>query len=1296
MPMKKIFIVLFFIFAHSYGQLSRNLSLNWVAKSSYIMGDGSYSIPQFQSETFYFDLNLKKIEYQSVFPVDQLVSETDFEISNLVYESIDVSELGDLNVNAISNRLDFKVNSTMAREQALIFLTFNPIIKDGQGFKKVKSLNFTYKFKQQNEIVSRNLVASSIQNSVLSSGNWFRFYVEKSGVYLITKSFLSELGVDVNTDPRTIKIYGNGGRMLPLRNDVFYPNDLEENAIHFVGEQDGVFNDADYILFYAEGVDNWNDESLTHINLFSDRSYYYVTYGGGNGKRMLDYQEPMSASVLNLNTYDGYEFHEVDLYNPGKIGRRWFGEAFDVDSDQTFNFSLSNYIVGSNVTLSSNFSSVSFGNTSFKIKVNGSDLVTLPMGSLSAGAIDVLGYENVSEKTFTSSTSNIAIDILFNNGGVPSSKGYLDYLILKYQADLKGYGKQFRFSNALVENNVGVGQFTMSNASSIKMVWDITDIYNVKKIDNTQSTLTFKLNLGIRRKFVAIDFSDLYIPSKEAVTRISNQNLKGTVFLNNQGIFQDVDYLIITPSFLTGQAESLANFHRNYSGLNTKVITTESIYLEFGGGKQDVAAIRNFVKYVYNNASVPSKRVKYLNLFGDASYDYKNRVRNNTNIVPIFHAFNPSSSLATNNTTNFSLFSSVMSDDFFVLLDDNEGDMQNSNDGLDLAVGRMLVSTVEQAAEMVNKVYEYHDEKSYGRWRNNLVYYADDPDVFKTGDWELQKDLNQLADQVTTQYPFFNTKKIWTDAYVQEVNAGGPRYPMAKKDFIESIGLGALVLNYYGHGNEESFAVERIFEKSDAQALTNRYKYPLFITITCEFTRFDDPNRPTGGEYMYWNKSGGAISLLATTRQISQSVGIQMNEYIYAHLFATENNQHLAISEVLRRAKISTSSSNRRVVFYIGDPALKLAIPKPKVILTKLNDEPIATTSLTLQALSLVKLSGEVVDQTNNLMTTYNGDLAVQVYDKNILRTTLDNDNVEVILGSAYSKLNFTTLGEVIFRGNATVVNGKFEFSFVVPQDIQIPVGNGRVSFYSKRNQPLLEDQAGYNSQIKVGGVNLAAPSDTTPPKVRLYMNDTNFVSGGITNNSPIFLAFLEDEHGINTASGIGHDIVAILDGNENNPYILNDYFETENNNYKKGKVTYPFRNLSPGLHTIFFKAWDVYNNLITAEIQFIVVGSEELALTHVLNYPNPFVNYTEFWFNHNRPFEPLDVQVQILTVTGKLVKTINQTVINDGFLSREIKWDGRDDFGDKIGKGVYVYRLVVKSSTTGKKIEKVEKLVIL
>ncbi len=1289
MIMKKIFLILLFSSFLTFAQNSKDFSLVWANNSSFVIGDLKYNLPQFESRNFEFDDSKKTIRYSNVIYVDGLVSDADAFLTNVIYETIDVTLLGVLDVSNISTKLDFKSFSSFARDKALLSFSFNPIIKDGNGFKRVKS--FTLEYTSSNSNRSINTV-NAIQNSVLSNGSWNKFYVEKSGVYKLSKGFLQSIGVNVGVDPRNIKIYGNGGRMLPLLNSIPYPNDLEENAIQFLGEDDGVFNDADFILFYAEGVDTWNEESLTHVNQFVDRSYYYVTTSGGSGKRIQAYIEPTAVPNLLLSNYDGYQFHELDLVNAGKIGRRWFGESFNVEESQNFNFTLPNYVAGSAVNFFGDFAAVSFITTSFKVKANNVEIGNVLINAASGSS---LGFENILNTSFTPANNSISINIEYNNNGIPSSKGYLDYITLKYNAELKGYGKQFLFSNNLVKTNIGVGQFSISNATNINAVWEITDIYNITKLDNTSSSIQFKLPLGQSRKFIAVDFSDTYSPLRDADTNVANQNLKGTIFKNNQGVFQDIDYLIVTPTYLVAQAESLANFHRNNSNMNVKVVTLPAIYNEFGGGKQDVAAIRNFVKYVYSNASSTANRVKYLNLFGDASYDFKDRIRNNTNVVPIFHGFYPSQSLNPNNSSNFSLFASFMSDDFFTLMDNNEGDLQASADLMDLAVGRMIVNNNVQAAEMVNKVYEYYDEKSYKRWRNNLVYYADDPNPFLSGDWFLQKDLNELADQVTAANPFFNTNKIFTDAYTQQVNAGGPRYPQAKKAFIDAIELGALVLNYYGHGNEESFAVERIFEKADAQVLNNRYKYPLFITITCEFTRFDDPNRPTGGEYMYWNKAGGAISLLATTRQIGQSLGIQLNEEIYANLFTMENNSYLSIAESLRRSKIAVGGSNKRVVFYVGDPALKLAIPRPKVVLTKVNGEDINATTLSLQALSLATLTGEVLDENNVLIANYNGDLAVQVYDKNLNRLTLDNDNVSL---PPYNqpKLNFVTLGEVIYRGNASVVNGKFEFSFIVPQDIQIPVGNARVSFYAKRDNSILQDQTGYNTQIKVGGVNFAAPTDTTPPKLKLYMNDTNFVSGGITNESPIFLAFLEDENGINTASGIGHDIVAVLDGDENNPYILNDYYETETDNYKKGKVTYPYRDLAPGLHTILFKAWDVYNNLITSEIQFIVIGNGDLELKNVLNYPNPFVSYTEFWFNHNRPFEPLEVQVQILTITGKLVKTINQTIVNEGFNSRDIKWDGKDDFGDRIGKGVYVYKLTVKSSTTGKKTEKIEKLVIL
>jgi hypothetical protein len=289
----------------------------------------------------------------------------------------------------------------------------------------------------------------------------------------------------------------------------------------------------------------------------------------------------------------------------------------------------------------------------------------------------------------------------------------------------------------------------------------------------------------------------------------------------------------------------------------------------------------------------------------------------------------------------------------------------------------------------------------------------------------------------------------------------------------------------------------------------------------------------------------------------------------------------------------------------------------------------------------------------------------------------------------------FATLGETIFRGNATITNGQFDFGFVVPRDIRMPISEGRISFYAKRNA-ILEDQTGHDSTIKIGGIDENAVADNTGPKVRIYMNDESFVSGGITNASPIFLAFLEDEHGMNTASGIGHDMIAILDGDDTNPFVVNDYYEANVNDHTRGELRFPFANLAKGLHTLTFKAWDVYNNLVTAELTFVVVGDDEMQIEKVLNYPNPFVSYTEFWFTHNRPFEPLDVQVQVFTITGKVVKTINQTIVTDGFLSRDIRWDGRDDFGDRIGKGVYVYKLTVKSSTTNKRAEKYEKLVLL
>ena len=1270
-----ILLFILFLYTFSFGQKKETVTINWSNKTEYMVGETKMTIPQFDVRNFLFDINSKELFYALKIPSEKFIDEKSLIISNVSFEIISQASLVDLNNALIPSKIEASIFNNYSRNKIISRLQISPIIKENGIYKKV--ISFDYSFNYTNSYTNRRM-SMNPTNSVLATGEWYRFYIQKSGVYFVSKSFLKSLGVNVDDiDPKKIQLYGNGGRMLPLKNSTIYPDDLTENAIQVIGENDGVFNDSDGILFYGEGIDNWNDESQTNGNLYADKSYYYITISNVDGKRIPENIQPTENSTLTIIDFDDSQFHEVDNVNVGKVGRTWFGEDFDTQNIQNFNFSIPNIAPSTSIAISTHLAAKSTSSCSFKIEAN-NQLLSTPSISAGDGKLP-------KDTTFSSSSippaESLNIKLTFNNNGVPTANGYLDYINIKYKRILIGNGKQFRFQNNATATN-SVKEYQISNATGIGQVWDITDIYNVSKYtNNAQSSFSFKSNATDVRKYIAVSGNDLYSPQRESQSKVSNQNLKGTIFKNAQGTLQDIDYLIITPSIFYNQAERLANFHRNYSLLNVKVVTLESIYPEFSSGKQDVAAIRNFIKYVYNNASSPEKKVKYVNMFGDASYDFKNRIANNTNFVPILHSI-----------YSYSLNESAFaSDDFFVYMDDNDGYVKNgtANDNLigdmDIAIGRMIANSTQQADELVTKVIEYHDFKSYGNWRNNFVIISDDADT--TGDSTLQVQLNQLADEIVTEKPFMNSKKILLDSYVQETSAGGKRYPQARKDIFNAFENGALVFNYLGHGGEDGLSQERIWEKSDGQNLNNRYKYPLFITITCDFSRFDNPSRPTGGEYTFWNPKGGAIAMLTTVREIGQFTGEQFNFDITKYVFSYDTNDYVSIAEALRLAK-NDYNGGVKIVACLGDPALMLAMPKPQVKLTKVNDIPISQPIEDFKALSFIKINGEVTDENGVLLTSYNGEVAIQIFDKQIVRTTLNNDFKN-------SVMNFNTLGETIFRGNATVVNGNFEFGFVVPRDITIAVGNGKMSFYAKRNNILL-DKTGYNTTIKIGGVNLNAPTDNTAPTVKLYMNDKTFISGGITNESPIFLAFLEDENGINTASGIGHDIIAILDGDETNPIKLNDYYETELDNYKSGKLKYPFRNLAIGLHTITFKAWDVYNNPISAEIQFIVVGDDSVTLTNVLNYPNPFVNYTQFWFTHNKPFEPLDVQVQIMTITGKVIWTKNQVVMTDGFLSKEISWDGKDDFGDKIGKGVYIYKLTVKSTISNSKTEKFEKLVIL
>jgi len=1278
--MKKYLLSLFVIISSFGFSQQKQFNITWEGSTILETETSEIEIPSFNKEHFSF-LRSKGLRFSAQWDESSYINENSVELSQVTYSNISASELKGLPLITIPSQPKITLSNAIDRDRVLAYLEITPIIKDRGIYKKITSFTVNYQYGGLANRSAQN--SNDITNSVLSTGSWHKFFVDKSGVFKLSKGFLNSIGVNTNVDPRSIKVYGNGGAMLPMPNDEFYPIDLTENAVRFVGEEDGVFNDSDYILFYAEGPTEFSEESNTNINLYSDKSYYFITSDGGQGKRIQTLNQPTGDATIEVATFQDYQFYEVDENNLAKIGRRWFGERFDIENQQTYNFSFPNIVASEPAKIKVFAAGVSENtNTNMQVIVNGNLVNTI---GFFLTEDPILGYPSSYQNEISLAAPDVTVDLVFNNNGIPSAFGYLDYISIEATRSLIFEGTQLVFKNNEVALSPGIAQYTIGNANNVQEVWDITDKYNVTSVLNGDQSeiFSFKDVAGSNKKYVTVTNLNHFEPSRDGNTSVSNQNIKGTIFQNAQGDFEDVDYIIVARNNYMAQAERLAQINRDKYFLNVKVVKLGDIYNEFSSGNPDISAIRNMVRYVYHNASSPSNRIKYLCLLGDASYDYKDRISNNTNVIPVW-----------NSMESFSLTSSFISDDFYGMMDENEGVMAQQ-ERLDIAVGRILADTPQRAKEMVDKIEGYYAEEAFGSWRNNFVTISDDVD---NANWEglLQQTTDDIGNEVTEEKPFINVVKIHSDAFQQESTSSGQRYPEVNKAIKDAIEVGALVVNYFGHGGEDGLAIERVFTKVDAQEIRNVCKFNLFVTVTCEYTKFDNPQRVTAGEFTYWNKEGGSIALITTTRQIFVTGGVSYNVVLERYLFSYGSNEYPSMAEALRLTKNDpalASNSQKTLVFFIGDPAMKLAFARPEVRLTAINDIPLTEQSEPLKALDRIKMSGEVYDTSGNFLSNYNGVVTASVFDKEIDRRTLGNDNGQAVI------LDFKTLGETIFKGQATVTEGRFDFEFVVPRDIGIPVGPGKVSFYSKQDN-ILDDKSGYNFDLLVGGINENAEEDNIGPVINLFMNDENFVSGGITNEQPTLLAKLQDDNGINTASGIGHDIIAIIDGDETNPFVLNDYYQANVDDFQNGKLNYPFRDLEPGIHTLTLKAWDVYNNSATAEIEFNVKDKdEELVISNVLNYPNPFIDYTQFWFNHNSS-DVLDVSVQIFTVSGKLVRTLNGQTSGGSkvtsSLSKDIVWDGRDDFGDKIGKGVYVYKLKVRSNSLNKQVEKIEKLVIL
>ena len=1156
----------------------------------------------------------------------------------------------------------------------------------------------------------QNRTQNYANSSVLANGTWYKIGTAQNAIYKIDKAFLQRLSINTGTggiDPRNIKIYGNGGEILSELNSDFHYDDLNENAIFIQGEADGVFNDNDYILFYGQSPHKWkyNSGNVAAASIraasiryshekhyYSDSVFYFLTVDNSSfGKRIVKQANNPSPNYT-VTTFDDYQVHENDQTNLVQSGRELYGENFDNTQSYSFNFSFLNIVANDTVWLKTDLLGRSTtANCVFDVNYPGGTYQLTTGSVCSSFECDIADtvYETGVKYFNYNGGSNISVSV---NNTTTSQTGWINYLWIIARRALTMQGSQMSFRDYRSISPGRISQFNVQNVNPIR-IWNVTNQFNIIEQEDTAiipNNYTFSVATDTLQQFIAFDGTSYNTPA-----------FVGTVDDHvNLHALQNIDYVIVAPSIFMNDAKKLANLHAQYEHFSYAYVTPDQIYNEFSSGVQDITAIRQFMRMLYKKPGTTSP--KHLCLFGTGSYLQKDRYEpSNTVFVPVFETYN-----------SWSVENSKTGDDFYGFLDDAEGfiDVNGGYAGsaMDIGVGRLTVKSTTEADAVTNKIIQYYNRteptssccdqatQNTPDWRNWVCLISDDVNPGGNA-WEIAFIEQQEANAtVVSRNPRYNINKIYEDAYQVETVPGGRRYPDVVTAINNQVAKGALIMGYSGHGGELNLSHENIVSINQIEQWNNINNMPLWYTATCEFATYDNPSLETAGEDILLNPNGGGIGLFTTTRIAFVSDGDNLGPPFYgAALDSFVTGNRPTMGDILRLTKFYVAQKNYLHFALLGDPAVTLSYPKQYTRPVKINSHLyVATSNDTLSALGKYSIVGYVSDSLGDKLNNFIGNIYITVFDKPTSLTTLDNAG-DGIYGGINHKYPFTQQESILFKGKSTVTNGNFTYTFIVPKDIMYNYGLGKISYYAQQNDTI--DAAGYYNQIMVGGTSNAVITDHQGPIINLFMNDNHFVSGGTTNQNPFIYALLADSSGINTSgTGIGHNVVATLDANTAHEIVLNDYYQADVNKYQSGKLLYQLSNLPNGNHTLNLKAWDVVDNSSNNTIDFVVAQNAQMALSHVLNYPNPFSNATKFYVEHNQPCQYLNVEIEIFTITGKVVKTISQTVENQGFRTDGINWDGKDNYGDKLARGVYIYKVIVKNTEEGSKAEKIEKLVIL
>ncbi len=820
-----------------------------------------------------------------------------------------------------------------------------------------------------------------------------------------------------------------------------------------------------------------------------------------------------------------------------------------------------------------------------------------------------------------------------------------------------------------------------------------TKSFNLRNIAATNTVAIKQTRGGTMR----LDYITLHTNDNKAAPDLAADEFPSPAFvyrITNQDHHADasVDAVILIPTSqkLRQQAERLKSIYENYDGMTARIVPADELFNEFSSGTPDATAYRRYMKMLYDRADSADTAPKYLVLFGDGAWD--NRMLTNT-----WSGYSPDDFLLCFESENsFSEVYCYVSDDFFCMLDDNEAIQTGTNDRTgvtgkpDVAVGRLPVRTADEANAVLDKIEAYRKNTNAGAWQNTIVMMGDDGN-----NNTHMSAADEVGKLIESQHPTFDVKRIMWDTYKREVTSTGTRYPDAARLVKQYMADGALIMNYSGHGSARQMSHEAVLQLSDFTSAVSK-KLPLWITASCDIMPFDG-QEDNIGESALFNKNGGAVAFYGTTRTVFTNYNLSMNKQFTQRVLSTDSDGNpISLGEAVRQAKTalvetgSDRSPNKLQYSLLGDPALVLAYPKPRMVVDSINGTSLeGGNSVTLPAGSVARVKGRVLNG-DSIDSNFSGRLAAVVYDaleKIVCR--LNNTSSD----GASTAFTYYDRTKTLYSGNDSISNGRFELTFAVPRDISYSDDSGRLIVCGMPTGGS-GSVSGYTEGLVFNGTS-EQKTDSLGPSIYCYLNSTAFVNGGTVNPTPYFMAEISDEDGVNTSgSGVGHDLKLVIDGDMNKTYVLNDYFSFDFGSYTSGTVGYSLPTLDEGMHKLQFTAWDVLNNSSQAELTFYVAKDAAPNMLDVDCTANPATTSTTFRVRHDRIGSEVSISVDVYDMAGRLLWRGSESgTPSAGTVG--IGWDLTSSVGGRLGNGVYLYRARIDCEG-GTHLSQTKKLIIL